>query len=451
MSRTTNRRTFLKIAGLTGVGAVLAACGQPAATSAPAATAAPQATTAPAAAPTTAPAAGAATIEFWTFNDYATGVPLQLFNGFISDFQTANPGIKVNITGKPGSDILAGLVAGAGSGDLPDAIQIQLGVGGDLIAINALQDMEPYWATMTADYQGQFNKGAIGPCIQNGKVYGLPFSAYAAILFRNLTVLKKAGIDTTTPPKDWADFASQLDTITKAGLKGTGKILGSDWTQMHFYGGIPGTAKSVIAPDGKSTMLQAPAYQALFEYLLKIKQYSVASNEADTATSDLFSTNQLAYVTMGPWLAPTLDAVNGKNGFAYDVVEIPGQTADSKGSIRGGEFTGMTSLKQKDQSWKFIQFISDYPQEAKWAATIGRLMANDKALQQPDAMKNALVQVTGKAFNNAVDEALFMQKTATGWGQPEIDFGTQVDTGKVAPADAAPQMIAAINKILAGG
>ena len=133
------------------------------------------------------------------------------------------------------------------------------------------------------------------------------------------------------------------------------------------------------------------------------------------------------------------------------MVEIPGQTADAKGSIRGGEFTGMTSLKQKDQSWKFIQFISDYPQEAKWAATIGRLMANDKALQQPDAMKNALVQVTGKAFNNAVDEALFMQKTATGYGQPEIDFGTQVDTGKMTPAEAAPQMITAINKILAGG
>jgi multiple sugar transport system substrate-binding protein len=451
MLRKTNRRTFLKIAGLSGVGAVLAACA-PAATPAPAATAAPQATTAPAAAaPTTAPAAGTATIEFWTFNDYATGVPLQLFNGFISDFQTANSGIKVNITGKPGSDILAGLVAGAGSGDLPDAIQIQLGVGGDLIAINALQDMEPYWATMTPDYQGQFNKGALGPCIQNGKVYGLPFSAYAAILFRNLTVLKKAGIDTSTPPKDWNDFASQLDMVTKAGLKGTGKILGSDWTQKHFYGGVPGTAKAVIAPDGKSTLLQAKAYQTLFEYLLKIKPNTVASNEADTATSDLFSTNQLGFVTMGPWLAPTLDAVKGKNGFDYDVVEIPGMDANSKGSIRGGEFTGMTSLKQKDQSWKFIQFISDYPQEAKWAATIGRLMANDKALQQPDAMKNALVQVTGKAFNNAVDEALFMQKTATGYGQPEIDFGTQVDTGKVTPADAAPKMIDAINKILSGG
>ncbi len=444
----TSRRTFLKMAGLTGIGAVLAACGQ---AGTPAATTAPQATTAGQAAATTAPSSGAATLEFWTFNDYATGVPLQIFNSYITQFQTDNPNIKVNLTGKPGTDILAGVVAGAGSGDLPDGIQIQLSVGGDLIAVNALQDMEPYWATMTPDYQGQFNKGALTPCIQQGKVYGLPFSAYAAILFRNLTVLKKAGIDTTNPPKDWTEFADQIDKVTKSGSKGMAKSLGSDWAQMHFYGGVPGTAKATIAPDGKSTLLKADAYQQTFDFLLKMKPYVVSSFVSDQASTDLFDTNQLAFLTMGPWLAPTLDAVKGKNGFDYDVVEIPGQTADAKGSIRGGEFSGMTSLKQKDQAWKFIQFISDYPQEAKWAATIGRLMANDKVLQQPDVQKNTLVQVTGKAYNNSIDEARMMQKNVTGWSQPEIDYGSQVDTGKSTPADAAPKMIDAINKLLAAG
>jgi hypothetical protein len=77
-------------------------------------------------------------------------------------------------------------------------------------------------------------------------------------------------------------------------------------------------------------------------------------------------------------------------------------------------------------------------------------MANDKVLEQPDVKQNWLVQLTGKAFNNAVDETLFMKKVATGWSQPEIDFGNQVDTGALKPADAAPKMIEAINKILSG-
>jgi hypothetical protein len=43
-----------------------------------------------------------------------------------------------------------------------------------------------------------------------------------------------------------------------------------------------------------------------------------------------------------------------------------------------------------------------------------------------------------------------MKKVATGFGQPEVDFGNQVDTGALAPAEASTKMIEAINKVLAG-
>jgi hypothetical protein len=220
---------------------------------------------------------------------------------------------------------------------------------------------------------------------------------------------------------------------------------------MHYYGGVPGTTKRTIAADGKSTELKADAYATLFEYALRIKPFCGGSFMSDTATHDLFMTDQLGFVSMGPWLAPTLEEAKAKSGLEYDAIEIPGQTADQKGTVRGGEFTGITSPKNADSTWKFVSFISDYPQEASWAAQIGRLMANDKALEQPDAKANWLVQLTGKAFNNAVDETLFMKKVATGWSQPEIDFGNQIDTGAATPKDAAPKMIDAINKILSAG
>lgn len=441
MPKKMSRRDFLKMAGVTTAAVTLAACGAPKAAE----------TSASGQNATNPPAPASGTLEFWTFNDYAMGKPLEIFNSFKSKFESDNAGLKVNITGKPGSDILANVITGASSGELPDAIQIQLGVGGDLIAVNALVDMAPYWSNMSKDFQTQFNKGAMDPCIQDGKVYGLPFSAYAAILFRNLKVLKKAGIDPAAGVKDWDDFASQLDKVSKASLKGLGKILGSDWVQLHYYGGVPGTSKQRIAPDGKSTELKADAYTTLFEYTLKIKPYCVGSYQYDTATSDLFKTDQLAFISMGPWLAPDLDAAKEKSGLEWDAIEVPGQTADQKGTIRGGEFSGICSPKNKDAAWKWVSFISDYPQEATWAAQIGRLMANDKALAQPDAQANWLVQLTGKAFNSAIDEALFMRKVATGYGQPEIDYGNQVDTGALKPADAAPKMIDAINKILSAG
>jgi multiple sugar transport system substrate-binding protein len=439
MSKNISRRDFLKMASLTAGAAVLVACGGQA--EAPAGEQ-------PEGQP---PAAGEVTLEFWTFNDYAVGKALELFNGYIAEFQDNNPGIKVNLTGKPGSDILAAMVAGAASGELPDSIQIQLGVGGDLIQVGALADMAPYWNTMSEEFQTQFNPGAMDPCKQEGKVWGLPFSAYAAILYRNLKVLRNAGIDTEAGVKDWEDFASQLEKVDAAGIKGNGKILGNDWCQLHYYGGVEGTSKQRIKENGKETALTVEAYTKLFEYAKRIQPYCVGSFMYDTATSDLFMTDQLAFVSMGPWLAPTLEEAVASQGLEYDAVQIPGETESWKGTIRGGEFTGICPTDNVDAAWKWASFISDYPQEAKWAAGIGRLMANDKALAQPEVQENWLVQLTGAAFNTAIDETLFMKKVATGFGQPEVDYGSLVDTGSMEPAQAAEEMIPAINDILAGG
>ncbi len=441
MSKNISRRDFIKMASIASGAALLAACGGTAEEPAP------EGGEEPGAQP---PSQEEVTLEFWTFNDYAVGKPLEIFNGFIAEFEDNNPGIKINLTGKPGSDILAALVAGASTGELPDSIQIQLGVGGDLIEIGALADMAPYWNTMSDEFTTQFNKGAMDPCIQEGKVWGLPFSAYACILYRNLKVLKDSGIDPAAGVKDWADFTSQLEKVTAAGFKGNGKILGNDWCQLHYYGGVEGTSKQRIKENGKETALTVEAYTALFEYAKSLEPYLVGSYMYDTATSDLFMTNQLAFVSMGPWLAPTLDEAVESQGLEYDAVQIPGQTESWKGTIRGGEFTGLCPSGNEDAAWKWASFISDYPQEAKWAAGIGRLMANDKALAQPDVMDNWLVQLTGAAFNTAVDETLFMKKVATGFGQPEVDYGSLVDTGAMSPADAAAEMIPAINEILAG-
>ena len=439
MTHKMSRREFLKLAGVTAGVVTLAACGT-------------KATVKPTEKPTVgAPPAAAVTLEFWTFNDYAVGVALDLFNTYIKEFQDANPGIKVNLTGKPGTDILTGLVTGAGSGQLPDSVQIQLGSGGDLIQVGALADLAPYYKGLSDDYKAQFNQPTLALCIQGDKVWGFPFSAYATILYRNLKLLKKAGIDPTAGVKDWADYKSQLEKVKAAGAMGQGKVLASDWIQKHFYGGVPGAKKDTIAADGKSTTLEADKYAILFQYLLDLKPYTAGSFMYDQPSTDLFISDGLAFITMGPWLAPTFEDAKTKSGLEYDAVLIPGQTTNDKGSVKGGEFTGVMPTKNVEQAFKWATYVSDWPQETRWTAKIGRIMANDKALAQPDAKANWLAQVTYEAYKYAMSEGAFMKKIATGWSQPEIDYGTQVDTGVLTPVDAAKKMIDDENKILSGG
>jgi len=429
MSQKMSRRNFLKLAAVTAGGMFMAAACQP---------------------KTGAPGKEV-TLEFWTFNDYAVGKALETFNTFISEFQDANPGIKVNITGKPGTDILAGLIAGAGTGDLPDSVQIQLGAGGDLMAANALADLKSYWDATSEDFKKQYNADTMALLLQGGKCYGLPFSAYATVLYRNLKVLKDAGIDPAAGVKNWADYTAQVEAVAAKGLTGMCKVLGSDWIQKHWYGGVTGAKKDTLSADGKSTTMEADKYATLFEFLLKLKPATAGAFMYDTAATDLFVTNKCAFLTMGPWLSPTLEEAAKNSGLEWDAVQIPGQGDSDHGSVKGGEFTCVMPTKNVEAAWKWASYCCDFNQEKRFAVNLGRFMANDKVLADPEVQKNWLVILTGKSFQEAMLEGPLMKKVAAGWSQPEIDYGNAVDQGTMTPQEAAEKLITEMNKILSGG
>jgi len=431
MSQKLSRRDFLKLASLTAGGLMLAAC-QPKTDSG-------------------VPAGKEVTLEFWTFNDYAVGTALDTFNTFISEFQDANPGIKVNITGKPGTDILAGLIAGAGTGDLPDSVQIQLGAGGDLMAVGALADLKSYWDASSEDFKKQYNQDTMSLLLQDGKCYGLPFSAYATVLYRNLKVLKAAGIDPAAGVKNWADYTAQVEAIAATGASGMGKVLGSDWIQKHWYGGVTGAKKDTLSADGKSTTMEADKYATLFEFLLELKPATAGALMYDQAATDLFVTDKCGFLTMGPWLSPTLDEATKNSGLEWDAVEIPGQGDADRGSVKGGEFTCVMPTDNVEAAWKWASFACDFNQEKRFAVNLGRFMANDKVVADPEVQKNWLVALTGKCFNSAMLEGPLMKKVATGWSQPEIDNGAAVDQGSMTAKEAAEKLIADMNQILSEG
>src|SRR5262249_44025119 len=84
---------------------------KPAANAEPTKPVAGGATPAPAAKP--AAGAAAATIDFWIFDEFATGQALDILNDFIKQFESANAGVKINAIGKPSQNISQGLITGA--------------------------------------------------------------------------------------------------------------------------------------------------------------------------------------------------------------------------------------------------------------------------------------------------------------------------------------------------
>jgi multiple sugar transport system substrate-binding protein len=384
-------------------------------------------------------------LKFWTFADFTTGKAAELLNTFIDEFEASHPGITVELIGKPAPDIITGITATAGSAESPDVVTTQLSEGGTLVGASALRDLSAEWQAAGDAYRSQFNPAFTAVLAQEGHVWGVPFTTYSTLLYRNLSVLEDAAIDPSAPIADWAAWKQQIDKVKQAGKQGLPSYFAGPWQFMNFYGGTS-DATFTLSADGRSTSLDASKLTQTLEFLKSIQSEGAPVDAIDQAATDLFVGNKMAFLVQGPWLDPTLKEASG---LKYDFVPAPGAQAGKTGGVRGGEFlTVPAGTARPAEAWQLVQFLSDAAQTSRFAAGLGRLVANDAALATPDAQANPLVKTTATAFQSAVDETPLMQKLPANFQQPIGDAVAAVGSGSLDPAAAGQQIVDGLNQSL---
>jgi ABC-type glycerol-3-phosphate transport system substrate-binding protein len=214
---TLSRRDFIKAAGFAAGAGLLAAC-------APQQTATPVAAT-QGVAPTTAPEN--VTLEVWWNTDVDSLPALANWapdpeNEFFKKnwnwgglafakympFVEAHPGVSLNIkthgwdTGLRENQLLAiaaGLTPDTTYGEAYVNEFVQLGV----------------YNPVSADKAALFADGTIRGATLNGKQYGLPKSSGADVLFINLDLMEKAGLDPTKLPTNWEELVTLAQAISE--------------------------------------------------------------------------------------------------------------------------------------------------------------------------------------------------------------------------------------------
>jgi multiple sugar transport system substrate-binding protein len=428
---------------------------QPAAATAVPQAAAPAATVPPAApAPTTAAApAQNVTLEFWTFSDYATDVGGGLMNTFISEFEAAHPGVKVNMTGKGGDDLNTGIVSSATSNTIPDVYMGTTSQGALFTQVNALANVYDNWTAQPDAYRAQFNPNMIAELTPKDKtMYGLPFTGYATFLYRNLTVLRKAGIDPAAPITDWGVWLDQMKKIKAAGLSAAPTFYNDWWDFTNIYSGAATPDEWGIDFANQKTKISVDKYTQTVTFLEEAKKYGVDLGDQDQATTDLFISNKLAFIATGPWMNPTFLDAKKNSGLDYDYVLIPGATADNKGGVTGTEFIGFApNNKNFNLAWQFATYICDEPQLERWGKALARYNSNTVAMSK---VSDPLLSITIDAAKSSLLERPphFTQAYPQNYYQELQDNLARITTGKYASiSDGAKDLIAKLNEIIAGG
>jgi multiple sugar transport system substrate-binding protein len=379
-SRVVSRRAILRAGALGALGsALLAACGQPAATTPPPANTAPPAsapkpTAAAAAAPTTAaavpttaaaaqPAAGLTTeqISLLFMGHVAGGQNEQkAYDDILAEWQTLHPNIKVEYQVVPDAERITKAQAMVAADQAPDMWRHNADVIRLWAARGQLLDLTDL---LPKDYDKNFLPGLRAYCIYKNRVWGLPHTTDTSALFYREDALQAIGV---TPPTDlanawtWEQFGDICDKLVAAKKQQyafTHNEGGGRWVPSFLYS----AGGKVVTDDFKKMAINTPESIRAFTFL---KQWTdkkwappaIWTTQVPNEDTGQFVRGTASMAILGQWNITYLDE-NIKDSFKWNVTYLP-KDKMSTTSLGGTPIVGWIKTKYPKEVSGFFQYFT---------------------------------------------------------------------------------------------
>lgn len=285
-----------------------------------------------------------------------------------ADYQKTHPCVKLQTRNVAVSTIITQLLTQKLGNSLPDVIQTggvwsntltTQGVQADLTPYLNKKDLFPksYWLQ---NFLAQYIP-SVGP--NKGKVFGLPMTADATVIYYNKDLFKKAGVPFPTADWTWSDMradAKKLAVVQDGKQVQWGLANAPDWEAawnpiIEAYGGC----SFCETKSGFNSPEALKAYKLLIEPtmtgdFLPWAQYSAAGFQAVNA----FTSQQAAMFTGVKAQAPAVIAA-AKGKFDFDVQSMPFLDSPHKRPTGNGSlgWTMTTQAKDKNLALNFLKYL----------------------------------------------------------------------------------------------
>ncbi|MFC1667916.1 extracellular solute-binding protein [Chlamydiota bacterium] len=293
-------------------------------------------------------------------------------------FLKENPSISIDLQiipwGAANEKITTAIV-----GNLPpDLCQMGTTWMPEFSAMNAFCDLSSFEKKSSIVKKDNFFKGAWESCLYKNKLYGIPWYVDTRALFYRKDLLKKAGFN--APPKTWDELVMvgiRLKEL-EIDVDGDNTITNKD---AHFPIDLPVYDKGalllssfiwqnggrVLTKDCKnSVILDDKTKDALWFYITLFKK-QIAGVRASTAIriEQAFASGYYTMFVSGPWTIYNLNKYAPEIAGLWDVGLLPGK--ESQASFIGGcNWVIFNQSQQKENAWKFIEFMSRPEIQVKW-------------------------------------------------------------------------------------
>ncbi|MCC5648782.1 sugar ABC transporter substrate-binding protein [Nostoc sp. XA013] len=318
---------------------------------------------------------GTATVEFWTmqlqpqFTDY--------FKSLIANFESQNPGIKVNWVDVPWAAMENKILTAVSAKTPPDVVNLNPGFASQLAGRNAWLDLD---TKVPNDVRSSYLPNIWRASTLNGKSFGIPWYLTTRLTIYNTDLLKQAGINKT--PTTYAELAQAAQQIKdKTGKyaffvtfvpQDSGEVLES-FVQMGV---------TLVDVEGKAAFNSAQG-KAAFQYWVDLYKKGLLPKEALTQghrhAIDLYQSGETAFLASGPEFLKTI--ANNAPKIAQASAIAPQLTGDTgKKNVAVMNMVIPRDSKQPDGAVKFALFVTNDENQLAFAKAANVLPSTVKAL-----------------------------------------------------------------------
>ncbi len=383
------------------------------------------------------------TINFWHHYSAQSAENETLMNVLIPQFESENPGIKVNAVSHEWAELHDKILVSASSDSLPDVARCDIAwlpefqKMGVLVALD--REMSDFPAASSALLDSAMSTAKIG-----GSYYALALNTNSKIMFYNTAMLEAAGVTVPATMDEWMETVRKLGGENANGQQiwGWNEPALSGWNLCPFiwsFGGSLTNDEQTLATgyiNSEKTVKAIDAFAALVK-----EGVLTGFNSGDIPMTDGFGAGRYAMMLEGPW--KTAELAGAYPDVAYGTAPIPAGEGGSV-SVLGGEDIAMFAGANQEAAWKFMQFMTgEYAQTEM--AKCGQIPVNKAALDS-DVVKNAEYAPFIKAIQTAK-----ARPTVAAWSEMDNELNvavTAVVSGEKTAQEAMDELAVLYDELL---
>lgn len=363
------------------------------------------------------------------------------------EFETSNPGIKINLQVVGWGDYWTMLEAAGTGGSLPDTFWMHSNEIYRYASNDMLMDVTDKINKSDKVKLDNYPEGLVKIYNHNDKQYAIPKDYDTIGLWYNKTMFDKAGIAYPDATWTWDKLYDAAKKLTTGDGKQYG-FLAPLHNQEGYYNFVYQNGGKIITNDKKSGYDDPKTIDAMKYYVKFVNEKISPQVFGDSERAEALQNGLCAMGLFGSWNLSgfTENEYMAKN---FDVTVLPSANDGTRSSIFNGLGNAISAkTKYPEQSWKWIEYLSSKEGQTKQAELGVAISAYNGT---SDAWVNSNKKYNIKSFIDMVKYAQIRpySNTTAKWEDKAYELLKGSFTGEKKVEDACKETAKMMNECLA--